>query len=159
MPQSSGGARVESTVSRGLLGLVVVLMIVGTGAGLAVSGLSGGTAAPGGVTGVPRSGLPGGVSSAAGPDRGALAASCNADAKSVETAMQDYQAAHGSYPANLSQLVPDWLRALPPTSHYTIAVDQSGRVGVYPPGAMVNGSVPDGNDYDLHPELCDSVPR
>src|SRR5580704_19366843 len=60
--------------------------------------------------------------------KNAVAASCSADAKSVETAMSAYDAQLASYPGSLAALattangpggvVGPWLRAVPSTTHY-----------------------------------------
>lgn len=149
-------------MSRGLLGLLLVVMILGGLAALAVTSLSGSTPGPSaGVAGssstfdVAAGGSPG----TPGSNTGALAASCTADARSVEAAAQDYAAQNGSYPTSVAALVPTWLRSAPSTAHYTIVVDASGHVGVLPPGSTLSGPVPDSADYDRHPQLCDTVPR
>jgi general secretion pathway protein G len=64
--------------------------------------------------------------------KNAVAASCRADAKSVETAAEAYHAQTGVYPASVSALtaststngstVGPWLRAVPGTLHYTIVL-------------------------------------
>ncbi len=73
--------------------------------------------------------------------------------------MQAYYAQTGAYPRSISQLVPTWMRALPTSTHYSIEIDAAGRVGVFPAGASLTGTVPDSASFDLHPELCRSVPR
>jgi len=74
----------------------------------------------------------------------AIASSCNADAKSVETAVEAYKAQIGSYPAGsdllttstvttvngVSETVGPWLKEWPSTNNYTIAIDASGNVSV-----------------------------
>lgn len=75
----------------------------------------------------------------------AVASSCNADAKSVETALEAYKAQIGSYPANASaqlttststtvngvnEVVGPWLKAWPSTSNYSISADGAGTVYV-----------------------------
>lgn len=146
-------------MGRGLLGLLVALVVIGGAAALAVTSLSG----PGGVPLVTTTvaGVHGPSSSSAGgsPDGAALAQSCTADAEGVESAVQAYLAQNGRPPPSIAALVPTWLRAAPSSAHYTIALDASGRVGVLPPGASSAGPVPAAADYDLHPTLCDSVPR
>jgi len=84
----------------------------------------------------------------------AIASSCNADAKSVETAMESYKAQIGSYPTNISTLtagptpttingvsetVGPWLKELPGTSNYTISVDALGSGTVQVNGAAYEG--------------------
>ena len=141
----------------GLLGLIAVIVIVGTVAGIAATGLTGGTP--------PHAGIPGskniGGASTTPPtvNRAALAASCNADAMSVETAVEAYAAQTGHDPADLATLVPTWLRTVPTGGgHYTVYLDGQGRVGVFPAGDHPIGAVPDASDYARHPEICASVP-
>jgi general secretion pathway protein G len=82
----------------------------------------------------------------------AIASSCNADAKSVETALEAYKAQIGSYPTNLSALtagptstsingvnetVGPWLKELPASNNYSITADTSGNVSV---ASVPNGS-------------------
>jgi prepilin-type N-terminal cleavage/methylation domain-containing protein len=69
----------------------------------------------------------------------AIASSCNADAKSVETALEAYKAQITSYPANMSTLtssftttvngvnetVGPWLKEAPSTTNYTISFNSS----------------------------------
>ncbi|HVA02372.1 MAG TPA: prepilin-type N-terminal cleavage/methylation domain-containing protein [Acidimicrobiales bacterium] len=79
----------------------------------------------------------------------AIASSCNADAKSVETALEAYKAQIGSYPSSLSALtsgptattingvnetVGPWLKELPATNNYIISADSAGVVSVAGPG-------------------------
>lgn len=137
-------------------------MILGGLAALAVTSLS--SSAPGPSAGASGSSTTfdvavGGSPGAASSNSGALAASCNADARSVEAAAQDYAAQNGAYPTSVTALVPTWLRSAPSTTHYTIVIDASGHVGILPPGSSESGPVPASADYDLHPQLCDSVPR
>jgi general secretion pathway protein G len=49
-------------------------------------------------------------------------ASCKADAKSVEVAVEAYRAQTGSYPAGLAVLVPTYLRTAPTSTHYAVTV-------------------------------------
>jgi len=96
-------------------------------------------------------------------NKNAVASSCNADAKSVETALEAYKAQIGTYPAaaaastvlisptsttvnGVSESVGPWLKEWPSTSNYTIAVDSSGNVLV------------DGNTYDSTTNPCDNIP-
>ena len=79
----------------------------------------------------------------------AIASSCNADAKSVETALEAYKAQLTNYPATLdalttsfpttvngvSETVGPWLKEVPSTTNYTISFDSStGVVSVAAPG-------------------------
>ncbi len=92
----------------------------------------------------------------------AIASSCNADAKSVETAMESYKAQIGSYPTDISALtsgptattingvsetVGPWLKELPGTSNYTISVDSAGS-GV----VQVNGAT-----YEAATNPCNTL--
>ena len=150
-------------MSRGLLGLVLVVVVLGGLAALAVTSLSGTGSAPLGTTGT--TAVPGGTgasasgSSGGGPSRSSLVEACTVDAKDVETALEAYDAEHGAYPPSMGALVPSYLREAPSSVHYTIVFDSSGRVGVLPPDSTLSGPVPDAASYDLHPELCQSVPR
>jgi len=75
----------------------------------------------------------------------AIASSCNADAKSVETALEAYKAQIGSYPGataastllvtstvttvnGVNETVGPWLKEWPSQNNYTIAVDSVGNV-------------------------------
>ncbi len=77
----------------------------------------------------------------------AVASSCNADAKSVETALEAYKAQLGSYPAagaastvlvtstvttvnGVNETVGPWLKEWPSTNNYTISADTAGNVSV-----------------------------
>ena len=72
--------------------------------------------------------------------KNAAVSSCNADAKSVETAVEAYHAQTGAYPAGIGVLtastsingstVGPWLRSTPGTNHYTISVGTVGDVYV-----------------------------
>ena len=109
----------------------------------------------------------------------AVAASCSADAKSVETALSAYDAQMASFPASVGALVSTasvpngggwvgpWLRALPGTLHYQILLDTSGHLYAAPPGATFGGtySVPNSAttavvvsggtfDFDSDPGIC-----
>jgi len=80
----------------------------------------------------------------------AIASSCNADAKSVETALEAYKAQIGSYPTSpvaqltssttvtvngVSEVVGPWLKAWPGSANYNISADSSGTVYVESTGA------------------------
>ena len=77
--------------------------------------------------------------------------SCNADAKSVETAVEAYHAQTGAFAPSLNALtgststagstVGPWLRSVPGTNHYTITLAASGEVDV------------NGSNYDVT-NLC-----
>jgi len=72
--------------------------------------------------------------------KNAAVSSCNADAKSVETAVEAYRAETGTFPASLAALtsstvtqgstVGPWLRSTPGTNNYTVSIDTSGNVFV-----------------------------
>jgi prepilin-type N-terminal cleavage/methylation domain-containing protein len=99
--------------------------------------------------------------------KNAVAASCNADAKSVETAMEAYKAQTGGYPTAVSLLtaqtvttvngvnitVGPWLKAAPGTSHYSISIDTTGGVFMLPPGG---GTPASANNFDVTPGICNS---
>jgi len=161
-------------LSRGLLGILMVVVILGVTAALTVSRLTstGITVPPGLFPTTTHAGGSGGPVTPAGPisiDRAALATACNADADSVENAVQLYEAQIGMPPPDLAALSATstssgqsggpWLRALPRSTHYTIYVDSHGTVGVFPPGASPAGMVPAADDYGQHHDLCGSVPR
>ena len=89
----------------------------------------------------------------------AIASSCNADAKSVETALEAYKAQIGSYPATsdllttstvttqngVSETVGPWLKEWPSTNNYTVAIDTSGNVSV------------DGTVFTASPDPCNKL--
>jgi general secretion pathway protein G len=85
----------------------------------------------------------------------AIASSCNADAKSVETAVQAYEAQlPGQVPANIaalttslgttvngvSETVGPWLKEAPSTANYNISLDGSGNVQVGKAGSSTGSS-------------------
>jgi prepilin-type N-terminal cleavage/methylation domain-containing protein len=54
---------------------------------------------------------------------------CNADAKSVEVAVEAYNSQHGTWPGDSSSLISTYLRQWPSNgSHYTITMNSSGTV-------------------------------
>jgi general secretion pathway protein G len=54
---------------------------------------------------------------------------CNADAKSVEVAIEAYNAQHGTWPVDSNSLTSGYLRQFPTnTTHYTITMNSSGSV-------------------------------
>jgi general secretion pathway protein G len=74
--------------------------------------------------------------------KNAAAASCEADAKQVETAVEAYRAGPTGWyppatPAGWASIVPNYLRAEPGTTHYEINFDGSGDVSADPPGTGV----------------------
>jgi prepilin-type N-terminal cleavage/methylation domain-containing protein len=114
--------------------------------------------------------------------KNAVAASCSADAKSVETAMAAYDAQIAAYPSNISALastasvpggggqwVGPWLRAVPGTTHYVIFNDSAGDLFVIPPGQgsgsvgaayavtgvfTANATAGGTFDFDADPAIC-----
>ena len=71
--------------------------------------------------------------------KNAAAASCEADAKQVETAVEAYRAGPSGWyppatPGGWGSIVPDYLRQQPGTTHYVINFDGSGDVSADPPG-------------------------
>ena len=98
-------------------------------------------------------------------------ASCQSDAKSVQTALQAYRAQNGSYPpllapwsaasytTNYATLTTTgihggpWLRSAPSTSNYVIEYDSSGHVWVEGIGTYDPVYDPLG-DFALHPDAC-----
>jgi len=98
----------------------------------------------------------------------AIASSCNADAKSVETAMEAYKAQIGSYPADAAastilvtstvasvngttENVGPWLKQWPSTANYEISIS-SGAVQVAGPGGT-----PPAAPYDGTKDPCNSL--
>lgn len=96
-------------------------------------------------------------------------ASCNADAKSVETAVEAYKAQIGSWPADINALTttqPDgatpsitdgpWLRQVPratvTSNGYQVTVGGSGVVDV-----ITKNHVSPGLSYDGSPNPCDDA--
>jgi len=99
----------------------------------------------------------------------AIASSCNADAKSVETALEAYKAQIGTYPSaaaassalvtstvasvnGVTETVGPWLKEWPSTANYTISVDSSGGVQVAGPGGT-----PAAAPYDTTPDPCNAL--
>ncbi|HUA94962.1 MAG TPA: prepilin-type N-terminal cleavage/methylation domain-containing protein [Acidimicrobiales bacterium] len=101
-------------------------------------------------------------------NQNAVAASCNADAKSVETAMEAYKAQTGQYPSSISALtvstqisvngvsetVGPWLKTVPGSSHYQISIDTSGDVFLLKPNA--NWATGNSDNYDDTPGVCNN---
>jgi hypothetical protein len=99
-------------------------------------------------------------------------AACQADAKSVDLALQTYMADQGSYPsppspwsaatyaANYQPLTSSadggpYLASPPHTTSYVIEYDSAGHVWVSPPGAY--GAYNKGQDFDADPDVCDAA--
>jgi hypothetical protein len=96
-------------------------------------------------------------------------AACDADARSLEVALEAYMSQNGSFPTPSStwsaasyagNFVPltgsahggPWLRSTPKTSNYVIEYDSSGHVWVAPPGSY--GPYNPGQDFDRNPDIC-----
>jgi prepilin-type N-terminal cleavage/methylation domain-containing protein len=87
----------------------------------------------------------------------AVTASCRADVKSVETAVESYHAQTGAFPAGSANLlvsvstggstVGPWLRAWPSSPSYTVALAASGTV-------LVNLSGAAAANLDTTPTAC-----
>jgi Domain of unknown function (DUF4190) len=96
---------------------------------------------------------------------------CQADTKSVETALAAYRAQNDSYPRllapwgssgyaiNYSTLTTagakgsPWLRVAPPTSHYVVEYDSNGRVWVEGPGTY-DATYNAAQDLEVNPNAC-----
>jgi hypothetical protein len=96
---------------------------------------------------------------------------CEADAKTLEVALQAYMAVQGSYPAppsawsaasyagNFTPLtspqggVGPFLPRAPSTTSYVIEYDSSGHVWVAPPGSY-GASYNSGQSFDANPNIC-----
>ena len=91
----------------------------------------------------------------------AAKASCKADAKSVETAIEAYKAQHaGTYPTDYAALITSdsvggpWLKAQPSTAHYQVEFNTGGQVWVVASGAATTYS--SAQNIDLNPDTaCD----
>jgi len=102
---------------------------------------------------------PGSTTTAAG----AVVASCQADAKSVETALEAYDTQMGSYPLaddwgvlTTSHTGPrgpagPWLKAVPSMTHYVINFDGSGDVSVDKVGVTTYQA---DDNIDGRPDAC-----
>jgi general secretion pathway protein G len=93
--------------------------------------------------------------------KNSVAASCRADAKSVETATEAYKAQTGAFPTDTTQLtqasgtVGPWLRALPGTGHYNVIIAGSGSIYVVG-SAQTTAASSTTNNFDVTPTICDS---
>jgi general secretion pathway protein G len=86
----------------------------------------------------------------------AAKSACQADGKSVETAIEAYRAQNNnSYPSSITQLTANgtaapsgapYLRQLPGTAHYTIAIDTAGNVLVGPAGGTASANFDTASD-------------
>lgn len=100
-----------------------------------------------------------------GESTAAVIASCNADAKSVETAVEAYHAQVGKYPPTLDvltqtarldgQALGPWLKEVPSSTHYTILVSPGGSVYVYPPNSAGAESLSPEHNYEGTSNPCD----
>ena len=96
-------------------------------------------------------------------------AACEADAKSLEVALEAYMAQNGSFPTppspwsaatydgNFAPLISpahgvSYLSSPPATTNYVIEYDASGHVWVAPPGSY--GAYNPGQDFDRQPNIC-----
>lgn len=111
--------------------------------------------------------------------KNAVSASCQADARSVETALSVYKAQMSSYPASIAELTlpakaasgwaGPWLQVAPGTTHYVMFNDALGDLFVVPPGRgpdapgatyTINGTltavatVGGAFDFDTDPAVC-----
>jgi prepilin-type N-terminal cleavage/methylation domain-containing protein len=87
-----------------------------------------------------------------GTQANSIASSCSTDAKSFQTALEEYRADLNSYPplgtgVALTSTVTvngttygPFMRSLPSTANYEIMTDANGGVFVYPAGALPNGT-------------------
>lgn len=104
-----------------------------------------------------------------GTTTNATISSCKADAKTVEVAIQAYDAQTGSFPSTWSQIISStdivntivqgannfpetttigpYLRQQPSATHYVIQFNTAGNVWVNAPGSAAAYAT--GNDYDL----------
>ena len=98
-----------------------------------------------------------------------IVASCEADAKSLEVAVETYMAQNGSFPSppspwsaatysgNFAPLTGSahggpYLHSPPATTNYVIEYDASGHVWIAPPGSY--GAYNPGQDFDKQPNIC-----
>ncbi len=93
----------------------------------------------------------------------AVIASCQADAKSVETALEAYKAQIGAYPfaddwgaltttrKGPGGTVGPWLKAIPSATHYVINFDGNGDVSVDKVGVTTYQGA---DNIDSRPEVC-----
>ena len=105
--------------------------------------------------------------------KNSAAAACNADAKSVETALEAYKAQNNSdYPATLTSQDATgsgswaplldgsgadgapYLRSVPGTDHYTIWFDSDGKVWIGAKGLSSPPSYSAATDFDKAPDAC-----
>ena len=99
---------------------------------------------------------------------------CEADARSLETALGAYMAEKGAYPsppspwsaatyaANFTPLTAvggggPYLPSPPATKFYVIEYDSAGQIWIAPPGNY--GPYDEGQDFDADPDVCDPAVR
>ncbi len=92
-------------------------------------------------------------------------ANCEADAKSLEVALEAYMAQKGAFPAppspwsaptyaaNFTPLMSAYLHSPPSTKFYVIEYDSSGHLWIAPPGSY-GATYNPGQDFDAHPDIC-----
>jgi hypothetical protein len=121
-----------------LFGILAVVVVLGVAAAIAIPSLSGNKSGP--STGAPTTTLVGGAGSGTsptasatttGPTTGvpseAAVAACEADAQTVATAVQDYEALHGGAPSAVTPAVltsgsPPFLQSFPSSPDYAISI-------------------------------------
>ncbi len=94
--------------------------------------------------------------------KNAAVASCDSDAKSIETAVEAFHAQTLAYPAAVGDLtastvtggstVGPWLRTIPGTTHYIISLTTSGTILVTAPTTAVAGV-----NFDSSPDPCQNA--
>ena len=117
-----------------LIELLIVIVVLGILAAVVIFALSGVTAS-------------------------SAVSACNADAKSVEVAIQAYNTQHGTMPGDSSSLIGQttgYLRQWPSNgNHYAIAIDGNGNVFVNPNSSTPTTAAP---NYDTaSPNPCSQV--
>lgn len=109
-------------------------------------------------------GKPGSTSTMASGVSAGVVASCQADAKSTETALEAYEAQMGRYPsadawtdlttpgtARSGVSVGPWLKSEPASKHYVINFDGNGSVSVDKVGVFTYQAA---DDIDSRPNVC-----
>jgi len=66
-------------------------------------------------------------------------ASCQADARTIEVAIEAVKARTGSYPTTVTEMVGVFIRSAPSTAHYTIAVGSNSAPGATGPKTPASG--------------------
>ena len=166
---TSAATRAGSSRRWFVIGLLVLVVAIGLAAGLVYATSSSSNRAHSTSPPVPST-----SSSTSSPvtvphQTQAAVASCEADAKSLEVALEAYMAQSGSFPAppspwsaaayssNFAPLTGSghggpYLHSPPATTHYVIEYDASGHVWVAPPGSY--GVYDPGQDFDKQPNAC-----